>query len=133
MINSCPTVRKSGFCNLFASMISCIVTPNFSAMAKSVSPGSTTYFCPLVAGDDGAAVGGAALLAGAEGGALLAGAVEAVAEADGARLVLGVALPRTALGVAARTLGVAVAALSRVHAPNSSAQPKKPAAIPSRR
>jgi hypothetical protein len=113
-------------------MISCIVTPNLSAIALSVSPGSTTYFRPLAAGDDGAAADGAALLAGADGGALLAGALEADAGAEGARLALGVAL-RDALGVAALALGVAVAAESRVQAPSSSAQPKTPAATPSRR
>ena len=132
MINSWPTVSKSGFCSLFASMICCIVTPNFSAMALSVSPGSTTYFRPLVAGDDGAAADGGATLDGAAGAALVAGAVEADAGAEGARLALGVAL-RAALGVAALAVDVGVAAVSRVQAPSSSAQPKKPAATPSRR
>jgi hypothetical protein len=132
MINSWPTNSTSGFCNLFASIICCIVTPNFSAMALSVSPGSTTYFWPLAAGEEGAADEGGALLDGAEGGAPLAGAVEDDADAEGARLALGVAL-RAALGVAARVVGVTVAELSRVQAPSNRAQPKKPAATPSRR
>jgi hypothetical protein len=132
MINSWPTTRRSGFDSRFASIISCIVTPNFSAMTLSVSPGSTTYFWPLGVGDDGAAADGGALLVGAEGGGPLAGAVEDDAGAEGARLALGVA-GRDALGVAALALGVAVAAESRVQAPSSSAQPRKPAATPSRR
>jgi hypothetical protein len=97
-----------------------------------VSPGCTTYFCPAVAGGADDAGAGAALLAGGAGGWLLAGAAllaDALGTAD--RLALGVAA-RDGLGVPARTLGVAVA-LSRVHAPSSSAPHKTPAATPSRR
>ena len=126
MISSWPTVRKSGFDSLLASISCWIVTPNFSAIPPRVSPGAPTYFCPVVgAADDGAAEGGAALAEGGADGALLDGAADVLgradAEADGA--VLGVA-ERGAVGVPLTPVGVTVAE-SREQAPRSSAPPSR--------
>src|SRR5215210_3591333 len=46
MINSWPTRRTSGLVSPLASINSCTVTPNSSAIVTSVSPGWTTYFWP---------------------------------------------------------------------------------------
>jgi hypothetical protein len=115
------------------SISSWVVTPNFSAIALSVSPGCTTYFCPAAAEAGAWLLGGAALLAGAEGGAWLLAGAELLAGALGPadRLALGVA-DRDALGVAPRT-GVFVAPLSRVQAPSKSAPHITPAATPRRK
>jgi hypothetical protein len=129
MVNSCPTFSKSGFDNRLASINCCVVTPNFSAIALSVSPGSTTYFCPAVEGGADALGAGGRPLDDGTGGALLAGA-ELLAGALGTaeRLELGVAA-RDELGVAAFPVGVTVA-LSRVQAPSNSAPHITPAATP---
>ena len=119
---------------MLASISCWIVTPNFSAITPSVSPASTTYFCPLAgAADDGAADDGAAAADADAEGAVLGGAAEAEALALGRAdaLALGVAA-RCTVGEAAPFVGVGVA-VSREQAPKSSAPPSRLAIRPSRK
>ena len=118
---------------MLASINCWIVTPNFSAITPNVSPGATTYFCPVIgAADGGAEEAGATLADGGADGGLLDGAADADALGLAEGLTLGEA-ERTGLAVPLTTVGATVGPASREQAPRISAPPSKVAIRPRRK